>query len=127
MTRTIFFHMAFRNFRKKLRINQLLVSAPFFTNIFLLSMCSDLFLITAKKVKEIRNNVVCVAARLVFAFCCALATGRCNAFQYVFVNQKKIGVLRPIFRDLFQRRYFEILYLANMLNFEKSGTKQKLR
>ena len=46
----------------------------------------DLFSIMAKEVNKIRNNVVCVAARLVFVFCCALTTGRCNAFQDIFVN-----------------------------------------
>ena len=46
----------------------------------------DLFLIIAKKANQIRNNVVCVAARLVFVFCCELTAGRCNAFQHIFVN-----------------------------------------
>ena len=57
----------------------------------------DLFSIIAKDVNQIRNNVVCVAARFVFLFCCALTTGHCNAFQHIFV--KEIGVLRPIFPD----------------------------
>ena len=39
-----------------------------------------------KKVNQIRNNVVCVVAHLVFVFCCALTTRRCNAFQHIFVN-----------------------------------------
>ena len=43
-------------------------------------------LITAKEVNQIRNNVACVVARLVFVFCCVLTTGRCNAFQHIFVN-----------------------------------------
>ena len=46
----------------------------------------DLFLIIAKKVNQIRNNVVCVAAHLVFVFCYELTAGRCNAFQHIFVN-----------------------------------------
>ena len=32
------------------------------------------------------NNLVCVVARLVFLFRCAVTTGRCNAFQRIFVN-----------------------------------------
>ena len=37
-----------------------------------------------KKVNQIRNNVACVEARLVFLFSCALTTARCNAFQHNF-------------------------------------------
>ena len=71
-------------------------------NLFFFNLCSDLFSIIAKKANQIKNNVVCIIACLVFMFCCALNTGGCNAFQQVFVNQKKkkkIGVLRPNFPD----------------------------
>ena len=76
------------NSQKLLKTNQLLVSTIFFTimNISLFSLRFDLFSIIAKEVNYIRNNVVCVVARLVFLFCCALATGRYNAFQHNFVN-----------------------------------------
>ena len=46
----------------------------------------DLFSIIAKEVNQIRSNVVCVVAHLVFVFCCAPTTGRCNVFQHIFVN-----------------------------------------
>ena len=29
-----------------------------------------------------------VVVHLVFVFCCALTTGCCSTFQYIFVNQK---------------------------------------
>ena len=60
-------------------------------------MCSDLFSIVAKKVNQIRNNVVCVIACLVFVFCCALTTGRCNAFQHISAYFETVLVQhRPI-------------------------------
>ena len=43
-------------------------------------MCFDLFSIVAKKVKQIRNSVVCALGLLVFLFCCAFTTGRCDVF-----------------------------------------------
>ena len=72
------------NSQKLLKTNQFLVSAIFFTimSIFFFSFRFDLFSI-------IGNNVVCIVARLVFLFCCALTTSRCNAFQHNFVNQKR--------------------------------------
>ena len=78
------------NSQKLLKTNQFLVSTIFFTimKISFFSLRFDLFSIIAKEVNQIRNNVVCVVARLVFLFCCALTTGRCNAFQHNFVNQK---------------------------------------
>ena len=70
------------NSQKLLTTNQFLLSTIFLTimNISFFNLRFDLFSIMAKEVNQVRNNVVCVAARLVFAFCCALATGRCNAF-----------------------------------------------
>ena len=53
---------------------------------FFFNLRFDLFLIIAKEVNQIRSNVVCVVARRVFVFCCALTPGRCNAFQNIFVN-----------------------------------------
>ena len=75
-----------RNFQKLLKTNQ--VSTIYFYNYkyFFFSLRFDLFSIIAKEVNQIRNNVVCVVARYVFLFCCALTMGRCNAFQHNFVN-----------------------------------------
>ena len=76
------------NSQKLPTTKQFLVSTIAFTNIniYFSNLRFDCFSITAKKVNQIRNNVVCVAARCVFVFYCALITGRCNAFQYIFVN-----------------------------------------
>ena len=76
------------NSQKLLKTNQFLVSTIFFTiiNISFFNLRFDLFSIIAKEINQIRNNVVCVVARLVFIFCCALTTGRSNAFQNIFVN-----------------------------------------
>ena len=89
------------NSQKLPTTNQYLVSTIFcaITNISFFSLRFDLFSIITKEVNQIRNNVVCVVARLVFLFCCALTRGRCNAFQRIFHKLKKIGVLRPIFPD----------------------------
>ena len=79
------------NSPKLLKTNQFLVSTIFFTimNISFFSLRFHIFSIIAKKVNQIRNNIVCVVAHLVFLFCCALTTGRCSAFQHNFVNEKK--------------------------------------
>ena len=76
------------NSQKLLTTNQFLVSTIFFTNlnISFFSLHFHFFSIIAKKVNQIGNNAVCVAVRLVFVFCYALTTGRCNAFQHIFVN-----------------------------------------
>ena len=54
------------NPQKLLTANQFLVSTMFFTirNISFFSLHFDLFSIIAKEVNQIRNNVVCVVARL---------------------------------------------------------------
>ena len=90
------------NSQKLLKTNQFLVSTIFFTiiNISFFSLRFDLFSIIAKEVNQIRNNVVCVAARLVFLFCLALSTGRCNAFQHNFVNSKKSEFYGPYFQTM---------------------------
>ena len=81
MARTLFFRMVLRKFSE---INN---NKPIFSqyNMFY-KYKYDLFSIITKKVNEIRNSVVCILARLAFVFCCALTTGRCNAFQQIFVN-----------------------------------------
>ena len=43
---------------------------------------------------------MCVKARPVFLFCCALTTDRCNAFQQIFVNQKKLEFYGSYFRTI---------------------------
>ena len=94
--------------QKLLKTNQFLVSTIFCTimNISFFSLRVDLFLIIAKEVNQIRNNVVCVVAGLVSLFCCALTTGRCNAFQHNLVNWKK---------SEFYGRYFQtMLFLVTM-------------
>ena len=99
---TIFFSVwSLGNPQKLLTTNQFLVSTILFTimNISLFSLRFDLFSIITKEVNQIKNNVVCVRARLVFVFCCAFTTGRCNAFQYIFVKLKEMGVLLPIFLE----------------------------
>ena len=84
MDRTLFFRMVFRKFSEITKINQFLVSTIFFAimNIYFFSLRFDLVSIIAKEVNQIRNNVVCFVAHLVFLFSCAVTTGRCNAFQH---------------------------------------------
>ena len=88
MARTFLSVWSLGSSQKLLKTNQFLVSAIFFTimNISFFSLRFDLFSIIAKEVNQIRNNAVCVVARLVFLFSCALTTGRCNALQHIFVN-----------------------------------------
>ena len=87
------------NSQKLLKTNQFLVSVIFFTilNISFINLRFALFSIITKEVNQIRINVVCVTARLVSLFCCALTAGRCNAAW--FRKLKEIGVSRPIFPD----------------------------
>ena len=99
MARTLFFRMVFGKFSEITKNKlMLIVSTIFFTimNISFFSLRLDLFSITAKEVNQIRNNVVCVAARL-FLFCCALAMIRCNAFQHNFVISEFYG---PYFQTM---------------------------
>ena len=80
------------NPQKLLTTNQFSVSTILFTimNISFFSLRFDLLSIIAKEVSQIRNNVVCTVACLVFQFCCALTTGH-------FRKLKEIGVLQLIF------------------------------
>ena len=95
------------NSQKLLTTNQFLLSTIFFTimNISFFNLRFDLFLIIAKEVNQIRNNVVCVVARLVFVFCCALTMGGCNAFQHIFVNKKKSEFYGPYFQTVISFYY----------------------
>ena len=83
-----FFVWSLGNSQKLLKKTQVLVSTIVFTtiNISFFSLRFDLFSIIAKEVNQIRYNAVCVVARYVFLFCCALTTGGWNVFQHNFVN-----------------------------------------
>ena len=80
------------NYQKLLTTNQFLVSTIFFTiiNISFFNLRFDLFSIITKKVNQIRNNVVCVVAHLVFVFYCALTMRSCNVFQHIAAHISKL-------------------------------------
>ena len=82
MARTLFFRMVLRKFSEITNNKPIFSKYIFKKNInnYFLNMCFDLFSIIAKKVKQIRNNVVCALGLLVFLFCCAFTTGRCDVF-----------------------------------------------
>ena len=89
-----------RNYQKLLTTNQFLVSTIFFRNVFLFfNLCFDLFSIITKKVNQIRNNVVCVVAHLVFVLSLCTHYGPLQCFSTYFRKLKEIRVLRPIFPD----------------------------
>ena len=90
MARALLSVWCLENSQKLLTTNQFLVSRIFFTNVNVsfFSPRFDLFSIIAKKFIQIRNNVVCVLARLVFVFCCTVTTGRCNTFQHFFKSKR---------------------------------------
>ena len=96
-----FFVWSSGNSQKLLTTSQFLVSTIFFTimNVPFFSLCFDLFSIIAKAVNQIRNNVVCVVAPLVFLFSCALTTGPLQCFSIYFCKLKEIRVWRSIFPD----------------------------
>ena len=78
MAITLFFRMVLRKLSKITNNKPVLISTIFFTvmSISFFSLRFDLFSIIVKEVNQIRNNVVCVVARLVFVLCCALNMGR---------------------------------------------------
>ena len=88
MARTLFFCMVLRKLSEITNNRPILINTIFFTimNISFFNIRFDIFSIIAKEVNRIRSSVVRVVARLVFVFCCAPTTDRCNAFQYIFVN-----------------------------------------
>ena len=102
MARTLFFCIVLRKF-SEITNNKAIFSQY---NIFykykylFFNLRFNIFSIIAKKVNQIRNNVVCVVARLVFVFCRALTTGCCNAFQHLLVNQKKSEFYGPYFQTM---------------------------
>ena len=95
------------NSQKLLKKTQFLVSTIFFAimNISFFSLRFDLFSIIAKEVNQIRNDVVCAVARLVFWSCCALTAGSCNAFQQNFVNLKKLDFYELYFQTVISCDY----------------------
>ena len=88
MARTLFVSKVFRKFSEITKNKPIFSQYNIFTimNISFFSLGFDLFSIIAKEVNQIRNNLICVVARFVFLCCCALTTGRSNAFQHSFVN-----------------------------------------
>ena len=52
-------------------------------------------------------TMVCVVAWHIFVFRCALTTGHCNGFQYIFGNQKK--------SELYGPKYQTMLFLVTMI------------
>ena len=83
MAITLFFRMVLRKLSKITNNKPILISTIFFTvmSISFFSLRFDLFSIIVKEVNQIRNNVVCVVARLVFVLCCALNMGRYIPFN----------------------------------------------
>ena len=102
MTRTLFLHMVLRKFIENINDKPIFSQ---YNNFYkykcsFFDLCSDLFSVVAKFVNQIGYNVVCDVARPVFVFCFALTTGRCNAFQHIFVNQKKSELYDPHFQTM---------------------------
>ena len=87
MARTLFFHKLLRKFMENTN------NKPIFSQCNIFDKCKYFF--------SIGSNVVCVVTCLVFVFYCALNTGRCNAFQHIFVNQKKSEFYGPCFQICF--------------------------
>ena len=101
MARTLYFRMVLRKLSEITNNKPILISTIFFTimNIYFFNLHFDPFSIIAKKVNQIRNNVVCVVAHLVLVFFCALTTGPLQCFSTYFHKLKEIGVLRSIFPE----------------------------
>ena len=109
MVWTLFFRMIFRKFSEITKNKPIFIQHNIFYNyeyFFYQSAFWSLFN-HRERSQSISNNVVCVVAHLVFLFCCALTTSRCNAFQHNFVNQKK---------SEFYGTYFQtMLFLVTMV------------
>ena len=73
IARTLFFCMVLRKFLEITSNKPIFSQYNFFRimNIYFFNLLFDLFLVMAKEVNQIRDNVVCVVARLVFVFFCA--------------------------------------------------------
>ena len=68
-------------------------------NISFFNLRFDLFLIVAKEVNQIKNNVVCVVAGLCFRVLLCTHYWPLQCFSTYFRKLKEIGVLRAIFPD----------------------------
>ena len=68
-------------------------------NISFFSLRFDLFSIIAKEVNQIRNNVVCIIASLIFFVLLCTPNSLSQCFSTYFRKLKEIGVLRSIFPD----------------------------
>ena len=122
MARILFFSIVLRKLSEISNNKPILISTIFFTimNISFFSLRFDLFSIIAKKVNQIRNNVVCIAARLVFMFRCGLTMSRCNAFQHIFVYQKKSEFYGPYVQSmLFLVTMVKKVFLKFLQNSQK--------
>ena len=88
MARTLFFPMVLKKFSEITKNKPIFSQHNIFYKyrFFFFNLRFHIFSNMAKQVNQIRSNVVCVVARLVFVFGCALTTGPCNAFQHIFVN-----------------------------------------
>ena len=67
-------------------------------------------------------NAACAVARLVFLFCCALITSRCNAFQQFFKYQKESQFYGPYLQIVV---FLVTMYILN--NFWHWNSKCKTR
>ena len=107
MARALFFHIVLRKFMENTS-NKPIFSQynTFYKFKHIFSICVVIFFNQCEKSQSNQEQCslccsspcFCVVARLVFVFCCTVTTGRCNAFQHIFVN-KKVLLLRPIFPD----------------------------
>ena len=86
MDRTSFFRMVLRKFSEITENKPIFSQYNIFTimNISFFNLRFDPFSIIAKEVNQIKNNVICVIARLVFVYCCVLTTGRCKLKEIKF-------------------------------------------
>ena len=75
------------------------------------NLYSDLFSSIAKKFNQIRNKVVCVVASLLLCF--AGHSLRWNAFQHIFINQKKSEFYGPYFQTMI----FLVTMFNNIISF----------
>ena len=87
MARALFVRMDLRRVSEITKNKVLFIQYNiFYSYEIFFSLRFNLFPIITKEVNQIRNNVDCIVARIVFLFCCALTTDRSNAFQHIFVN-----------------------------------------
>ena len=90
MAKTLFFRTVLRKLMgntTKLIFSQ---SAQWFSqNISFFNLLSDLFSIIAKKINQIRTNIVPVVTPLVFVYCCTLTMDVAMFFNVFSGSQKK--------------------------------------